>query len=389
VFVVKLQVIALYVAIVSALVAAPAGAQALPDAVTEPYARYQQAFDAGDAETALSAAREAFEAGEAEQIDAATRGVLAENYASIAAAVDRPDIAIEAFTRAGELYRQAGEPGFAAIRMERRAVEALFLSGEQNEASIRADALADALELLPEEPARDFEFARTRAVQAHAARNAGRNSVAGERGREAFLAWRRSGEDLTADSAFLAYYAGIDAAFEGDYYDAAFWFTVASQLFETFQVRDRASDVAGAWGFYARGRMADSDRIDLLERLADGGWVAEPCLAECENADGEDAGEQVIEDENNRDARPIRRPAPSYPRRMIQAYAQGVTLVQFDVDERGRTQDIEVLFSAPHSDFGVAAVRAIERWRYDPKLVDGVPVLREDLVTDFIFTLED
>lgn len=381
----KFQVISLCVALMAALVTAPAGAQALPDSVTEAYARYQRAYEAGDAETALSAARDAFEAGEAEQIDAATRGVLAENYAALAAVLDRQDIAVEVFTRAGELYRQAGEPFFTAIRMERLAVEALFRSGEQGEASIRADTLADELETMPEEPERDFELARTRALQSHAAWNSGSNAVAGQRGREAFEAWRRSGQDLTADSAFLAYYAGIERAFASDNRDAAFWFEVADQLFEAFDVGDRAPDIARAWGHYARGRLSDFDRLVLLERLAEGGWVAEPCLTECDNADAGDAGDETIEDENNRDARPLRRPSPSYPSRMEAAGVQGITLVQFDVDERGRTQDIEVLFSAPHRAFGESAVRSVERWRYEPKLVDGSPVVREDVVTEFIF----
>ncbi|MGX6647396.1 TonB family protein [Maricaulaceae bacterium MS644] len=383
----KLQVISLCIALMTALLTVPAGAQTLPDSVTEAYARYQQAYDAGDAETALSAARDALEAGEAEQIDAATLGVLAENYAALAAAMDRLDIAIQAFTRAGELYRQTGQPGFAAVRMERRAVETLFLSGEQEEASRRADTLADALEALPEEPERDFEIARTRALQAHASWNSGGNMVAGQRGREAFEAWRRSGQDLNADSAFLAFYAGIERAFRGDDRDAAFWFEVANQLFEAFEVADRASDIARAWGHYSRGRLSDTDRRVLLERFAEGGWVAEPCLAECDNAD--DAGDETIEDENNRDARPLRRPSPSYPSRMESARVQGITLVQFDIDEHGRTQDIEVLFSAPHPDFGESAVRSVERWRYEPKLVDGSPVVREDVMTEFTFALRN
>ncbi|MEQ8434903.1 MAG: energy transducer TonB [Oceanicaulis sp.] len=383
----KFQVIALCVALVTALVTVPAGAQALPDSVTEAYARYQQAYEAGDAETALSAARDAFEAGEAEQIDAATRAVLAENYAALAAVMDRQDIAVEVFPRAAELYRQAGEPEHTAVRMERLAVEALFRSGEQGEAGQRADTLADALESMPAGPERDFELARTRALQAHAAWNSGSNAVAGQRGREAFEAWRRSGQDLTADSAFLAYYAGIERAFGSDNRGAAFWFEVADQLFEAFEVGDQAPDIARAWGHYARGRLDDFDRRILLERLAEGGWVAEPCLAECDNAD--DAGDEAIEDENNRDARPLRLPSPSYPSRMERAGVQGITLVQFDIDERGRTRDIEVLFSAPHRDFGESAVRSVERWRYEPKLVDGSAVVREDVVTEFIFAFRD
>lgn len=385
-FVMKLKFIALWLC----LATAPAAAQDLPASVTDAYGAYLQAVEAGDAEAALGHARAAYRAAGEAGVDPLTRGVLGENYAVMAAGRGEQEEAARVFMEAGGLYREAGEPPLRALKLERLGVEAYYRAGEADTAMSRADTVADMLETLPETTERDFELARTRGVQAHVAWSAGRHQTAGQRAREAFTALQRSGEEMNADTAFLAYYAGIEHAFRRDERDAAYWFEIASQLFTRHDVGENAPRIAEAWGHYARGKLDDFDRRVLLEQLAENGWIAEPCREDCENAEADADGEaEIVEDENNRDARPVRRPPPDYPSRMAMAGVQGITLVMFDVDARGRTQDIEVLFSAPHNDFGEEAERAVSRWRYEPKLVDGEPVLREDVVTEFNFALEN
>lgn len=375
------------IAVVAALASGPSvTAQDLPQAVTDAYTEYTAALDAGEAEAARDAAGRAFEAGEEAGIDANTLAVLAQNYALVTERVGDASAAADLFARSARLYESSGEAALTVAQVDRLGIEARFRAGDAASAAARADDVADALERMEASPARDFELARLRGVQAHAAWQDGRSQTAGQRGREAFVALQASGEPLTSDAAFLAYYSGIERAFASRHDDAAFWFAIATQMFDTHEVADNAATVAEAWGLYARGRLDDSERRGLLERLAEGGWVAEACGAECDGAESDDL--DSLEDEHNRDAQPLRRQPPGYPGRMAAGGIQGIALMRFDVDPRGRAQNVEVVFSAPHPDFGEAGQRAVRNWRYLPKLVDGEPVLREDVVTQFVFQLD-
>lgn len=76
-------------------------------------------------------------------------------------------------------------------------------------------------------------------------------------------------------------------------------------------------------------------------------------------------------------ARLTRSAAPKYPNRCDRGAAQVETVtVIFDVTAAGRTANPRVVDSS-NACFENAAVRAIGRWRFDPKTVDGAP--RPDL----------
>ncbi|MEQ8405589.1 MAG: energy transducer TonB [Oceanicaulis sp.] len=377
------------IAICMALACAPAAAaQDLPQDVMDAYGRYMDQVEAGDLEGARAAAADAFAAGEAHAIAPATLAVLAHNYATMSVSAGDQTRAAEMFTRAARLYESAGEDPLVVARADRLAVEAMFVDGEAEAAEARADEVADHLETLPASPEHSFELARLRGVQAHALWNKSQPQRAGQRGREAFEHHQASGEPTNGDVAFFAYYAGIQQAFAQRNDTAAYWFAVADYLFEAHEVGDHAATVAYAWGHYARGRLDDTERRRLIRDLAEGGWAADPCAEPCAQSDEADEPE-FVEDENNREAEPIRRDPPFYPRRMARYGVQGIALVQFDVDEAGRTDDIELIFAAPHGDFGEAGVEAVADWRYRPRIENGVAVRREDVVTQLFYELTD
>lgn len=83
---------------------------------------------------------------------------------------------------------------------------------------------------------------------------------------------------------------------------------------------------------------------------------------ECEEIDG------------RKRACPVERISPRYPRKASEAGGEAMVLVSFSILEDGSTDDILVAAILGHTDFGEAAVRAVEQWRYEPALVDGTRV---------------
>ena len=90
----------------------------------------------------------------------------------------------------------------------------------------------------------------------------------------------------------------------------------------------------------------------------------------------------------DRDAQPLVRIPPQYPQRcMSRADDRESVGVEFDVTPEGTVVNTRVLDST-NSCFNRAAMRAVERWRYNPKIVDGVAEPRVGVRTVIDFELE-
>ncbi len=83
----------------------------------------------------------------------------------------------------------------------------------------------------------------------------------------------------------------------------------------------------------------------------------------------------------------IVRVAPEYPTIMSARGVEGFVTVRFDVDADGRTANISVVESS-HSGFERAAVRAAEKFRYRPQIVDGQAVRTSGLQYRFRFEFD-
>jgi|GEM_PF-2896098 len=79
----------------------------------------------------------------------------------------------------------------------------------------------------------------------------------------------------------------------------------------------------------------------------------------------------------NQDLQPLRIEAPRYPTQAHRANIEGFAVVAFIVDVYGETKDIRVVESSPGDVFDRAAREAVERWRFEPRVVDGRPVATE------------
>ncbi len=79
---------------------------------------------------------------------------------------------------------------------------------------------------------------------------------------------------------------------------------------------------------------------------------------------------------------------PIYPGRQLARGIEGYVDLRFDVTEYGATQNIQVMSSEPVGVFDDAAVKAVKRWRYRPRMEEGVPVSSQNIQERIRFQIE-
>lgn len=92
---------------------------------------------------------------------------------------------------------------------------------------------------------------------------------------------------------------------------------------------------------------------------------------------------------SDRDTIPLVRVPPDYPARAVNRGIEGWVLVEFTITGTGSVKDAKVVDSKPGTIFNDAAIKAISRWRYNPKVENGQPVERRGVRTIIRFDLED
>ncbi|GJL93790.1 MAG: hypothetical protein DHS20C05_01950 [Hyphococcus sp.] len=81
------------------------------------------------------------------------------------------------------------------------------------------------------------------------------------------------------------------------------------------------------------------------------------------------------------DARPIKRVPPYYPSHCSQrAGKEETVLVEFDVTVEGTTENIRAVESTNRC-FNRASIYAVKQWKFHPKTIAGVPVVRKSAQT--------
>jgi len=85
---------------------------------------------------------------------------------------------------------------------------------------------------------------------------------------------------------------------------------------------------------------------------------------------------------------PIVRVAPVYPARALSRGLEGYVDLSFTVTSTGTVRDPVILFSTS-SLFERAATRAVLKFKYKPRVVDGVPVDVPGVKTRITFQIED
>ena len=83
------------------------------------------------------------------------------------------------------------------------------------------------------------------------------------------------------------------------------------------------------------------------------------------------------------------RASPKYPKAAERENIQGHVVLQFTVTAAGTVRDPIVVDSAPPSIFNAAAIEAVRKFRYSPRIVNGRPVEVRGVRTRFRFQLSD
>jgi protein TonB len=63
--------------------------------------------------------------------------------------------------------------------------------------------------------------------------------------------------------------------------------------------------------------------------------------------------------------------------------------LSFDITELGDVVNIKVIKSTHQGMLNKAAIRALKKWKYKPKIVDGVAVIQKDMKVRLQFDIED
>jgi periplasmic protein TonB len=88
------------------------------------------------------------------------------------------------------------------------------------------------------------------------------------------------------------------------------------------------------------------------------------------------------------DATPIVRIEPRYPVQAARDGLQGWVRLRFTIMEDGSVDEVEVIEAEPRRVFDREAIRALRRWKYSPKVVDGKPMRQPGMQVQLDFTLD-
>ncbi|MGF1718928.1 energy transducer TonB [Vibrio kyushuensis] len=89
----------------------------------------------------------------------------------------------------------------------------------------------------------------------------------------------------------------------------------------------------------------------------------------------------------NQQALPLYRVEPRYPAKALKRGAEGFVIMQFTIDETGRPIDIHILEANPRRMFEREAIRALKKWKYQPKVIDGKSIAQTDQTVRLEFKL--
>lgn len=89
------------------------------------------------------------------------------------------------------------------------------------------------------------------------------------------------------------------------------------------------------------------------------------------------------------DTIPLVRVLPQYPPQALSRGIEGWVIVEFTISAAGTVKDPVVIDSHPSDIFNRAMLRAIRKWKYKPKIVNGVPVERPGVRVRQNFSMDE
>ncbi len=99
-------------------------------------------------------------------------------------------------------------------------------------------------------------------------------------------------------------------------------------------------------------------------------------------------GIQLQQQVADKQARPIVRINPKYPLEAVTNGIEGYVVLSFNVNEIGQVTNVNVVKAEPKRIFNKAAKRALKRWKYQAKVINGKPIAQENLTVKLDFSMD-
>lgn len=87
------------------------------------------------------------------------------------------------------------------------------------------------------------------------------------------------------------------------------------------------------------------------------------------------------------EATPIVRIEPKYPIQAARDGKEGWVQLQFTINTLGGVEDVKVIAAEPKRIFDKEARRALLKWKYKPKIVDGKPIIQPGMTVQLDFKM--
>ena len=361
-------------------------AQELPQSVIDPYLEFQTADQAGNIETAADAAYRAWRAAVREQIeDQGTFLTLAQNAAVYAEAIGRNERAADIYEQTANVLEQSNSDRALIGRYHRLAANHWMVEHDFSKADASAKKALDFLDGSAATIAQS-ERIQANALVSTARWQAGRYRSAGRYGGDAITEAREANIELGDAEGFLAFQAGVYYYFRDRKQKAAYWISAAAIVSAgSSEQTVNLNRVSRAWRTLIINEMTRFSRQALFDELYDTGFISSPdqqlAINQTELGPAYPAGYEV--------PTPAERRRVRYPNNLEYMGINGFALVEYTVEVDGSVSDIELIYSPPYRDFGDAAVRSVERWKFNPATQDGEPVRHEKMVTRIDFEMRN
>jgi TonB family protein len=87
--------------------------------------------------------------------------------------------------------------------------------------------------------------------------------------------------------------------------------------------------------------------------------------------------------------KPLERVPPKIPLAARKSSVSGYTIVQFDLDDEGKTINHKVVVSWPPDTYEKAALKSLAKWEYSPRVEGETDADRSNLISTIRFNIND
>jgi len=367
-------------------------ADPIPDAVMNPYKAFTTAFQSKDYKTAMKHVKTAWTEAEKQLGDSQTTGDLAFVYGKLALQLGDGSAAVQPLMRSADLAELTKKDG-ALIRLEREVelATALLSNNQKTKAWKRIDkarAVAGANGLDDSIFAAELRVHQARILATNANRVAkysedklvgtrifkkdkvsGAQSKSASYASDAIAIFEKQPEQTRWDYLATAYkLIGFSYERDKEYFTAAMAYQKAMDVQKQhLKFEDTAYiRTVGRWSNTRTHILSDMD----LDEARDKG------LCDC----------WPFHEQIDRVAKPVKRMAPNMPSK---AFTSGFSFMKFDLDDEGKTKNVQILHSWPEKIYERSSKMAVKSWRYTARIDGETDAQRTGIVVPIKYILTD